>query len=168
MIPKKLREQVEAAWQARLTNPRVFKNAVRKLKVHMEAAQRARLTNPRALKHAIRWAERILPGKPAPDGESDPRWQAIMKIEDFIESQAEGVWVFVRRWGKHPNPDLRSAIAVLLLEHLLKYHFDLIFPGVVIEVRKSKRFRDTLSRCWKLGQASKPRNAAKIDRLLRQ
>lgn len=167
-IPKKLRAQVEAAWQARLTNPRAFKNAFRKLKVHMEAAGRARFANPRALKHAIRSAEGILPGKPAPDGESDPRWQAIMKIEDFLETQPEGVWAFARRWGKHPNPDLRSAIATLLLEHLLEYHFDLIFPSLEIEVRKSRRFKDTLRRCWKLGQAEKTRNAAKIDGLLRR
>ena len=90
-----------------------------------------------------------------------------MAIEDFVETQPVTVWAFAQRWGKHPNPDLRSAIAVLLLERLLEYHFDLIFPVVVVEVEKSKRFKDTLSRCWKLGQARKPRNSAKIDRLLR-
>ena len=91
-----------------------------------------------------------------------------MRIEDFVETQPEAVWAFARRWGKHANPDLRSAIAVLLLEHLLEYHFDLIFPSVEGEVRTSKRFKDTLKRCWKLGQAKNPRNAAKIDRLLRR
>lgn len=140
----------------------------RKLKSRVEKAWRARVTNPKELKNAIRRAERILPGKPAPEGESDPRWQAILKIGDFVETQPETVWTFVRRWGKHPNPDLRSAIATLLLEHLLKYHFDLIFPSVEDNARASKRFKDTLKRCWKLGQAKKRRNAAKIDRLLGQ
>lgn len=167
MIPKDLREHVEAAWLARFTNPSAFKKAERKLKVHLETASAARLSNPRALQYAIQRAERILPGKPAPEGESDPRWQAIMKIEDFIETQPEAVWEFARRWGKHPNPDLRSAIAVLLVEGLLEYHFDLIFPNVEIEVRRSKRFKDILGWCYKLGQASKPSNAAKIDQLLR-
>lgn len=142
-IPEKLRSRVEKAWLARVTSPRELKNTIRR-------------------------AERILPGKPAPDGESDPRWQAILRIEDFVEIQPKAVWAFVRRWGKHPNPDLRSAIATLLLEDLLKYHFDLIFPSVEDEVLTSKRFKDTLKRCWKLGQASKPRNATKIDRLLRR
>jgi len=138
-----------------------------KLQSRIEKAWRAHVTSPRELENAIRRAERILPGKPAPEGEEDPRWQAILKIEDFVETQPETVWAFVRRWGKHPNPDLRSAIAVLLLEDLLKHHFDLIFPGVEIEVRKSKRFKDMLKCCYKLGQAKKPRNAAKIKRLLR-
>ena len=139
-----------------------------KLKSRVEKAWRTRVTNPRELKNAIRRAERILPGTPAPDGEEDPRWQAIIRTGDFVETQPEAVWVFVRRWGKHSNPDLRSAIATLLLEHLLKYHFDLIFPSVEGEVRISKRFKDTLKRCWKLGQAKIPRNAAKINRLLRR
>lgn len=139
-----------------------------KLASRVEKAWRARVTNPRELKKTIRNAERILAGKPAPEGENDPRWQAIIRVGDFVETQPESVWAFVRRWAKHPNPDLRSAIATLLLEHLLEYHFDLIFPSVEDEVLASKRFKDTLKRCWKLGQAKKPRNAAKIDRLLRR
>ena len=139
-----------------------------KLRSRVEETWRAHVTSPKELKNTIRRAERILPGKPAPDGENDPRWQAIIKIEDFVETQPEAVWAFVRRWGKHPDPDLRSAIATLVLEHLLQYHFDFIFPSVENEVRASERFKDTLKRCWKLGQAKKPRNAAKIDRLLRR
>ena len=139
-----------------------------KLASRVEKVWRAYVNDPRELKNAIRRAERILPGKPAPDSESDPRWQAIIRIGDFVETQPETVWAFVRRWGKHPDPDLRSAIATLLLEDLLQYHFDLIFPSVENEVRASMRFKDTLKRCWKLGQAKKPRNAAKIDRLLRR
>jgi hypothetical protein len=92
----------------------------------------------------------------------------IMRIEDFVETQPEAVWPFVRRWGKHSNTNLGSAIGILLLERLLEHHFDLIFPSVEGEVRTSKRFKDTLRRCWKLGQAKYPRNAAKIDRLLRR
>jgi len=126
------------------------------------------LANRKQVKNAIRRAERILPGTPAPDGEVDPRWQAIIHIGYFVETQPEEVWTFVQRWGKHPNPDLQAAIATCLLEDLLEYHFDLIFPRVEREVRASKRFRDTLKRCWKLGQAKKPHNAAKIDRLLRE
>lgn len=134
----------------------------------VEKVWRAYVNDPRELKNAVRRAERILPGKPAREGENDPRWQAILRIGDFVEAQPESVWAFARRWAKHPNPDLRAAIATLLLEHLLEYHFDLIFPSVENEVLASKRSKDTLKRCWKLGQASKPRNAAKIDRLLRR
>lgn len=124
-------------------------------------------TNRKQVKNAIRRAGRILPGTPAPEGKEDPRWQAIIAVGYFVETQPEEVWTFVQRWGRHPNPDLRAAIATCLLEHLLEYHFDLIFPRVEREARTSKRFGDTLKRCWKFGQAKKPQNAAKIDRLLR-
>jgi hypothetical protein len=126
------------------------------------------LANRKSVKNAIRRAQRILPGTPAPEGEKDPRWQAIIHVGYFVETQPEGVWAFVQRWGKHPNPDLRTAIATCLLEDLLEHHFDLIFPRVEREVRTSKRFHDTLKRRWKLGQAKEPHNAARFDRLLRK
>jgi hypothetical protein len=128
----------------------------------------AGLTNRKEVKNAIRRAERILPGTAAPDGEEDPRWQAIIHVGYFVETQPEEVWAFVQRWGKHPNADLRTAIATLLLEHLMEHHFDLIFPCVEREVRTSKRFRDALKQCWKFGQAKKPHNASRIDRLVRE
>jgi hypothetical protein len=118
--------------------------------------------------NAIKRAGKILPGTPAPVGEEDPRWQAIIAIEEFVETQPEAVWPFVQRWGKHPNPDLRAAVATCLLEDLLQHHFDLIFPPVEHEVRISRRFHDMLKMCYKLGKAEKPHNAAKIDRLLRE
>src|SRR5438477_10420334 len=114
------------------------------------------------LRQIIRRTERILPGTPAPDGEEDYRWQAIMRIEDHIPDQPEPVWAFTRKWGKHPQEDLRTAVAVLLLEHLLEHHFKLIYPRVVAEVRASKRFTDTLRRCYWLGEAGWPSNARKL------
>ncbi len=48
---------------------------------------------------AIERAERILPGQAAAEGESDPRWQAIMLIEDFIEEEPDSIWPFILRWG---------------------------------------------------------------------
>jgi hypothetical protein len=115
------------------------------------------------LRRAIKKAERLLPGKPV-EG-SDPRWQAIMMIEDFIPSHPEPIWQFVLRWGKHPQADLRSAIGVLLLEHLLDQHFNLFFPRVRKAALANKRFKDTLSRCWWLGEAAWPRNADALDKL---
>ena len=117
------------------------------------------------LRRLIVRAERILPGIPAPRGKSDARWQAIMKIEEYAESHPEPIWAFALKWGKHPQEDLRTAIAVLLLEHLLEYHFLLIFPRVREAVATSKRFKDTLSRCWWLGEAAWSANAGKLDRL---
>ncbi len=83
-----------------------------------------------AVQRAIARAERILPGTPAPEGKRDPRWQAIIRVGEFIETQPEAVWQFTHRWGKHAQRDLRSAVATCLLEHLLEHHFDLMFPRV--------------------------------------
>ncbi|HEV2296008.1 MAG TPA: hypothetical protein VGR35_19340 [Tepidisphaeraceae bacterium] len=45
-----------------------------------------------AVQRAIARAERILPGKPARDGKRDLRWQAIIRVGEFIETQPEAVW----------------------------------------------------------------------------
>jgi hypothetical protein len=116
------------------------------------------------LRRIIKRTERILPGRPAPDGEDD-RWQAIIQIGYHIPGQPEPIWEFVRKWGKHPQKDLRMAVATLLLEHLLEHHFELIYPRVCAEAKASNRFRDTLRHCWWMGEAALPTNARKLDRI---
>ena len=117
--------------------------------------------------YAIQAAEALLPGRPAPDGENDPRWQAIIKIGNFVESEPEVIWPFVLKWGSLPNEeDLSNAIATLLLEHLLDYHFDLIFPRVESAARSNISFASTFARSWKFGQATEPTRADKFDKLL--
>ena len=90
--------------------------------------------------YAIRKAERVLPGTEAPEGELDPRWQAIICVADHIEHHPDEVWRFTRKWGAHANADLRAAVATCLLEHLLEHHFDRIFPLVSEACQRSKRY----------------------------
>jgi uncharacterized protein (DUF433 family) len=117
--------------------------------------------------YAIQAAEALLPGRPSPDGEKDPRWQAIMKIEDFVESEAEAIWPFVLKWGSLPDEeDLSAAIATLLLERLLQFHFDLIFPRVEAAARSNVWFAKTFAKSWKLGQAEEAARAEQYDKLL--
>lgn len=118
-----------------------------------------------SVRRAIVRAERLLPGMPVPDPAPDPRWQAILKIANFIETEPEEIWQFVRRWGVHRQEDLRTAIACCLLEHLLEFHFEMVFPRVESAVKQRKLFADTFSRCWRLGQADLPDNRKKFDRL---
>ena len=117
---------------------------------------------------AIRKAERVLPGRAAPEGQPDPRWQAILRVGDHIEQHPEEVWRFTRKWGVHANADLRTAIATCLLEHLLAYHFSRIFPSLSEASRQSSRFADTLSRCWALGKARKPQNLKRLRALMKE
>jgi hypothetical protein len=120
-----------------------------------------------AVRQAVTCAESVLPGRPAPDGQPDPRWQAIIQVGKFIESHPEPIWEFARRWGKHAQADLRAAVATCLLEHLLEHHFETLFPRVRREALASIRFADTLTSCWPFGLAALPRNAARMQRLKR-
>jgi hypothetical protein len=120
------------------------------------------------VEQAIAEAQKVLPGTPAPEGELDPRWQAIIKVGRFIKKDPEPVWAFALKWGRHANADLRMAIATCLLEHLLEYHFDLIFPRVEAAVKRSRRFADMFCSCWKFDQAEEPANARRMDQLQRR
>ena len=117
---------------------------------------------------AIARAEAILPGKPAPEGKRDPRWRAIIRVGEFIETRPEEVWRFAERWGRHAQWDLRAAVATCLLEHLLEYHFDALFPRMRRAALASPRFADAFSMCWRFGQTELPENAARFERLMRQ
>src|SRR5215831_16120026 len=52
------------------------------------------------VQQAIAAAGRVLPGRAAPDGAEDPRWQSIIAVGDFVETEPEAVWFFVERWGE--------------------------------------------------------------------
>ena len=114
---------------------------------------------------AISVAESILPGHAAPDGEMDARWQAIIAVSEFVESEPEVVWLFARKWGAHPDDDLRMAISTCVLEHLLEFHFDAFISRVEEAAHANQLFADTVGSCWKLGQSDEPTNAARLDRL---
>src|SRR5688572_5213540 len=118
-----------------------------------------------AVQRAIARAERILPGTPAPEGKRDPRWQAIIRVGEFIETQPEPVWQFAHRWGRHAQADLRMAVATCLLEHLLEHHFELLFPRVRRAAMESPRLAETFGSCWSFGQAKTRKDAARIKRL---
>jgi hypothetical protein len=118
-----------------------------------------------SVRRAVERANSLLPGTPAADGKKDRRWQAIIRVGEYVESEPEAVWQFVRRWGTHKQKNLRDAIACCLLEHLLEYHFDLIFPRVKQAAEESKLFGDTFTCCWKFGQSEIPKNSKKFDRL---
>jgi len=118
------------------------------------------------VEEAIEAAERLLPGVASPHGTNDPRWQAIGKIADFIPQEPEAIWPFVLKWGSHKDDDVSAAIATVLLEHLLEYHFDLLFPRIETAAKSNLWFGKTTKLCWKFRQAKEPTRAARFDRLL--
>ena len=115
---------------------------------------------------AITAAESILPGQAAPDGEIDIRWQAIIAVAEFIKTEPETVWLFARKWGGHSDDDLRMAISICLLEHLLEYHFDAFIARVEDTANADRLFADMVRSCWKFGQSEEPGRAARLNRLI--
>jgi hypothetical protein len=110
--------------------------------------------------------EAMLPGQAAPEEEEiDPRWQAIIRIADFIPEEPEAVWTFILRWGCSDDDDLRRAVGTVLLEHLLEQHFDNYFPKVATAVEKNVLFRSTFAICAKFGQSKQEGNSERFDRL---
>ena len=88
-----------------------------------------------------------------------------MLIEDFVEKEPAAIMPFVLKWGSHEEEDLRSAIACLLLEDLLKFHFETIFPQVELAALSNSLFADTFLKSWKLGQSEEPENSIRFDSL---
>jgi len=113
---------------------------------------------------AIRRAEELLPGSNMETG-VDPRWQAIIALGEFIESDPGPVWKFICKWGRSPDGDLRSAVACCLLEHLLEHHFSTFIDRVEEEALADPLFAEMFAECWKFGQSELPDNANRLDQL---
>jgi hypothetical protein len=113
---------------------------------------------------AIREAEALLPGEPVEEG-TDARWQAIIRIGEFVQADPEPIWDFILRWGTHPQEDLRAAVATCLLEHLLEYHFATYFALVEKEAVANPLFADTVQRCWPFGSATDSDNVERFNTL---
>jgi hypothetical protein len=118
------------------------------------------------VQEAITRAESLIDRPAAPEGEIDPRWQAIIAVGEFIEAEPEPVWAFVLRWGSSPDADLRMAIATCLLEHLLEYHFDAFITRVEDAAQADPRFGDMATGCWEFGQTEDPERSARLERLI--
>ena len=118
-----------------------------------------------SVQDVIERANAILPGRAAPEEQRDWRWQCIIDLGEYVESNPEEVWAFVAQWGGHRDEDLRAAIASCLLEHLLEHHFDSIFPRVEQRALADKQFAAMFAVCWKFGQAELPENATRFDAL---
>jgi hypothetical protein len=100
------------------------------------------------VENAIAAAEALLPGQPGPEGEMDDRWQAIIRVSEFIETEPEAVWQFVARWGGSPDHDLRMAIATCIVEPLLEHHGSRFSARIEDAARANPLFREMVSFCW--------------------
>jgi hypothetical protein len=86
------------------------------------------------------------------DPDNDCRWQALIVVGEFIDSNPRGVWQVVRRHGASDDADMRMGVATVLLEHLLerdRRRYERLVPK---EISAGKAlFKHTLAVCWDLG-----------------
>ena len=118
------------------------------------------------LEDKIQYADTLLPGESAPEGESNPRWEAMLEIADHLEDEPEPIWYFIKKWGVHEHKDTRMGIACCILEDLIGYHFDQYFPRVEELVKQNRNFFETVHCCYKTGQSKIPENSARLDKLV--
>lgn len=117
---------------------------------------------------AIAQANAVLPHVAAPESELDLRWQAIIGVGEFIESDPLPVWQFTRRWAPGADADLQDALATCLLEHLLQHHFVLIFPLLDQAARDDRSIAELVVRCWAFGEGNEPAHVQAFEKLKRE
>jgi hypothetical protein len=121
--------------------------------------QRSSASTPKAY---LTIAERLIP-----DRSNECRWQALIVVSNFVESDPEDVWRIILKFGNSNDEDMRIAVGVVLLEDLLHSHFQEYFPRVKKLLQDGDhRFADTLSHCWKFGDAQM--HWPKVESLLRK
>ena len=120
------------------------------------------------VEEAIAQANAILPHVAAPEGELDLRWQAIIGVGEFAESDPMPVWEFTLQWASEADEDLQSALATCLLEHLLEYHFALLFPLVRRAAQTNRAVAGLVRHCWAFRDDDKSDFAAAFRQLQRE
>jgi hypothetical protein len=92
------------------------------------------------------------------DSDSNCRWQAAIVVGESIATDPDAVWQVVLECGEPKDADMRSAIAFVLLEHLLESDFDRYFSLLREEVREGRRWLlDVLSMCCLFGEDAEDR-----------
>lgn len=94
------------------------------------------------------------------------RWDAAVAAGELIADRPQDVWSIVKKYGSIDNPDLRTAVATCILEHLLQHHFDDYFPLLEKEIEGGNLLLgETFSECWKFGESDLPQNSVLWDEL---
>lgn len=90
------------------------------------------------------------------DRREDVRWYACVRIlGSYVRIYPDKIWAVITRLGVTRSPDLRSAVAVALLEHLLEYHYDEYFPKVRTKIEAGDRkMLEMLAISYHVGQAA--------------
>lgn len=85
--------------------------------------------------------------------DNDVRWQALIAVGDWIETDPEAVWEVVLEHGRSEDDDMRAGVACVLLEHLLEHHHEAYFPKLRAAIERDPRLLGaTLRICSRFGE----------------
>jgi hypothetical protein len=108
-----------------------------------------------------------LAGRLINDRTKQCRWAAAILIQDFIPFFPDDVWEIVRTSSNTANPDLRDALATVILEHLLEWDFDRVIARIREElVQRNRSIGQVAAQCWNF-TGSKVK-WARLEKLLKQ
>lgn len=94
------------------------------------------------------------------------RWDAAIAAGELISVRPQDVWSIVKKFGSIDIPDLRTAVATCVLEHLLEHHFNEFFPLLEEEIKNGNYLLgQTFLECWKFGLSELPQNSIRWDNL---
>jgi hypothetical protein len=111
--------------------------------------------------------EQFLPLAAPLIGDSDDRcrWQGAIVVGESISDHPEMVWPVIVEYGASEDEDLRSAVATVLLEHIVEMHFEWAYPRLKAVLREGHpQFVDTLRRCWSTLTDDQERRIANLIR----
>lgn len=102
------------------------------------------------------------------DQDNDCRWQSLIVIGEFIENHPEDIWSIVLEHASNSDEDMKTALATILLEHLLEHHFDNFVPKLRREIVDGKNLAvaKVLAKCWVFGNTATT-NWSEIQYLLK-
>lgn len=99
--------------------------------------------------------------------ESEKRWKIAVELTDLAMSDPEALWPLIVKYGSSEDEDVRDQIATCALEHLMEGHFCKFIERIEALCRiPNLNFLDTLKRCWVLGEAEKPENTKRLEKIL--
>jgi len=100
---------------------------------------------------------------------SSVRWSAAHAATDYVHADPDALWNLIVKHGSSHVRDTRTAVAVCMLETLLELRFRAYFPRLERAIGAGNLLLgDTLSLCWRQGQARRPANARRWKSLIHE
>ena len=82
------------------------------------------------------------------DSDNNCRWQSLIIIGEYLDKYPDYIFKIIIKYGSSKDEDMRTAVATILLEHLLEKDFKKYFNLYKNLSTNNYYLLDTLSKCW--------------------